>query len=75
MSEVIGRLSQRLRQSIEKPPFGPVVEDQLLLKRRQAHQRLKERIRLIDDVEDALRQVRLTREHGQAPVAPRLTTF
>ena len=57
MSEVIGRLSHHdLQQSIEKSR----VEDRLLIKRREAHQRLKERMRLIDDVEDALRQVRST---------------
>jgi hypothetical protein len=63
MSEVIGRLSyQDLQQSIEKPRFGLAVEDRLLLKRREADRRLKERMRLIADVEDALRQVRSTRD-------------
>ena len=61
MSEVIGRLSHHdLQQSIEKSRSGLAVEDRLLLKRREAHRRLKERMRLIDEVEDALRQVRTT---------------
>jgi hypothetical protein len=64
MSEVIGRLSHHdLQQSIEKSRSGLAVEDRLLLKRREAHRRLKERMRLIDDVEDALRQVRSTRDN------------
>jgi hypothetical protein len=37
MSEVIGRLSQRLQQSIERSRFELTVENQLLLKRREAH--------------------------------------
>jgi hypothetical protein len=58
MSEVIGRLNHHaLQQSIENSRFGLAVEDRLLLKRRDAHRRLKERMRLIDDVDDALRQV------------------
>jgi hypothetical protein len=61
MSEVIGRLRRHdFQHSIDKSRFGPAVEDRLLLKRRDAHRRLKERMRLIDDVEDALRQVRST---------------
>ena len=64
MSEVIGRLSRHdFQHSIEKSRFGLAVEDRLLLKRREAHRRLKERMRLIDDVEDALRQVRSTRDN------------
>ena len=57
MSEVIGRLS---RHDFEKSHFGLAVDDRLLLKIREARRRLKERMRLIDDVEDALRQVRST---------------
>ena len=61
MSEVIGRLSQHdFQHSIEKSRFGLAVEDRLLLKIREARRRQKERMRLIDDVEDALRQVRST---------------
>ena len=63
MSEVIGRLSRHdLQHSIEKSRFGLAVENRLLQKRREAHRRLNERIRLIDEVEDALRQLRSTRD-------------
>jgi hypothetical protein len=61
MSEVIGRLSRHdFEHSIENPRFGLAVEDRLLLKIREARRRQKERMRLIDDVENALRQVRST---------------
>ena len=61
MSEVIGRLSHHdLQQSIEKSRFGLAVEDRLLLKIREARRRMNERMRLIDEAEDALRQVRST---------------
>jgi hypothetical protein len=61
MSEVIGRLSRHdFQHSIEKSRFGLAVEDRLLLKIREARRRQKERMRLIDDVEGALRQVRST---------------
>jgi hypothetical protein len=61
MSEVIGRLSRHdFQHSIEKSRFGLAVDDRLLLKIREARQRQEERMRLIDDVEHALRQVRST---------------
>ena len=63
MSEVIGRLSRHdFQHSIEKSRFGLAVEDRLLLKIREARRREKERMRLINDVEDALRQLRSTRD-------------
>jgi hypothetical protein len=51
MSEVIGRLSRRdFQHSIEKSRFGLAVEDRLPLKIREVRERMKERMRLIDDV-------------------------
>jgi hypothetical protein len=63
MSEVIGRQTlQTVQQLIEKSRFGVAAEERLFLKGRDAHRLMKERMRLIDDVEDALRKVRATRE-------------
>ena len=63
MSALIGRLIHRdPQQSIEKFRFGRAVEDRSVLKRREALRRITERMRLIDNVEDALRQVRSTRD-------------
>jgi hypothetical protein len=61
MSELVGRLNHPdLQRSLEKSRFGLAIEAQFLLKRREAHRRVKERMRLLDDVEDALRQGRST---------------
>jgi hypothetical protein len=59
MSEVIGRLSlSNLHLPVDKSRFGGGIETRLELKRREAHRRITERMRLIADIEDALRQVR-----------------
>jgi hypothetical protein len=56
MSEVIGRLGPDLRQLIEKSHVKVAVEGGLELKAREAHRRLNERMRLLADIEDAVRQ-------------------
>ena len=63
MSEVIGRLShQKLQQPIEKSRFGPAAEDRLVLKEREAHRRINERMKLIDNIDHALRQISSKRQ-------------
>ena len=59
MSEVIGRLGHSdLQRFIARSHLKLAVENGFDLKAREAHGRLQERMRLIADVEDALRQVR-----------------
>jgi hypothetical protein len=62
MSEAPHSLSREdLQRLIEKCRFDFGPEERLFRKRREAHRRLEDTMRLLDGVEEALRQVRSTR--------------
>jgi hypothetical protein len=62
MSEAQHSLSRDdLQRLIDRSPFDLSGEERLLRKRSEAQRRLEGTMRLLDGVEDALRQVRSTR--------------